>query len=188
MDHYMEFKILPDPEFPTPILMNALFLKLHRVLVQLDNKQLGISFPKVQKNKPSLGDHLRIHGCLNELKQLQAQNWLTGMRDHIEVKEIASVPDNAQHCRIQRIQIKSNAERLRRRYAKRHPEESEEEIMAKFPDSKEKRSKLPYLRIKSQSTGQQFCLFLRHHLPQEEPTTGLFNSYGLSAEATVPWF
>lgn len=188
MDHYLEFRIRPDPEFEPPLLMNALFSKLHQALVQLDNKQLGISFPKVQEDKPTLGDHLRIHGLLNELEQLQTQNWLTGMRDHIEVKEIAPVPGNAQHRRIQRIQIKSNAERLRRRYAKRHPEETEEEVMAKFPDSIEKRSKLPYLRIKSQSTGQHFCLFLRHFPPQEEPIAGIFNGYGLSAEATVPWF
>jgi len=154
MDHYLEFRILPDPEFEPPILMNALFANLHRVLVQMENKQLGISFPKAQEEKPSLlGDQLRIHGQLKELEQLQSQNWLTGMRDHVKVKEITPIPDDAQYQLVQRIQYKSNAERLRRRYAKRHPEESEEEIKVKFPDSIEKQSKLPYLRIKSQSTG-----------------------------------
>jgi len=191
MDHYLEFRILPDPEFEPPLLMNALFSKLHRAFVQLDNKQLGISFPKIQEEKPSLGDCLRIHGQLNELEQLQKQNWLIGMRDHIQTKEIAPVPDNAQHRRIQRVQIKSNAARLRRRYAKRHPEESKEEIIKKIPDSIEKRSKLPYIpyiRVKSQSTRQQFCLFIKHESLQKEPVSGLFNSYGLSTKATIPWF
>ncbi|MET0043908.1 MAG: type I-F CRISPR-associated endoribonuclease Cas6/Csy4, partial [Candidatus Thiodiazotropha sp. 6PLUC3] len=30
MDHFQDLQILPDPEFSTPMLMNALFAKLHR--------------------------------------------------------------------------------------------------------------------------------------------------------------
>ena len=33
MDHYLDIRLLPDPEFPAPLLMNALFTKLHRALV-----------------------------------------------------------------------------------------------------------------------------------------------------------
>lgn len=30
MKHYLEIQVQPDPEFPAPHLMNALFAKLHR--------------------------------------------------------------------------------------------------------------------------------------------------------------
>lgn len=188
MRYYIDIKLLPDPEFPPSFLMNALFAKLHRVLVQLDNHHLGISFPEVEKSKPTLGDKLRVHGPIDELKKLMAQNWLTGMNDHIEMRELTAVPDNVQHRCIQRVQVKSSAERLRRRYRKRHPDIPEEEVIARIPESMEKKVKLPFLQLNSQSTGRRFCLFLEHLPSQQQAVKGDFNSYGLSAEATVPWF
>ncbi len=32
MDHYLEIRVLPDPEFSSEMLMAALFAKLHRAL------------------------------------------------------------------------------------------------------------------------------------------------------------
>ncbi len=188
MDHYLDLRLLPDPEFPVSVLMNALFAKLHRVLVQLENHHLGISFPEVGQNKPSLGGCLRIHGSLGELNKLQTQNWLTGMRDHVEVTAISSVPAGAQHRQVRRVQVKSNAERLRRRYLKRHPGVSEDEVALRVSSLDERRLKLPFVQMKSQSTGQQFCLFIEHLPLQQQVVPGEFNCYGLSVEATIPWF
>jgi len=188
MDHYLDIKILPDPEFPTPTLMNALFAKLHRVLVQLDTKGIGVSFPQVNQERPSLGDLMRLHGSTEGLEQLQNQNWLKGMRDHIEMSRITPVPHNSQHCSVKRVQVKSNAERLRRRYQKRHPGVTEKDAKGIYPDAVEKRTPLPYLQLKSESTGQQFRLFLEHQAPQQQVVAGEFNSYGLSSTATIPWF
>lgn len=188
MNTYLDIRLLPDPEFTPPLLMNVLFGKLHHVLVQLDNQNIGISFPEVEKTNADLGNKLRLHGPEEELKKLMEQNWLKGMRDHIETGKIKPVPEGVLHCRIERVQVKSNAYRLRRRYLKRHPEATEEEVNAMFPDSAEKRLKLPYLQVKSQSSGQRFCLFLKHLTPQQKAAGGKFNKYGLSGEATVPWF
>ncbi len=188
MDHYQDIQILPDPEFQTPMLMNALFAKLHRALVQLGSTVIGVSFPKMDNQKPTLGRLLRLHGTKEALRILGEQRWLNGMRDHIEVDEVMPVPTDAQHCRVKRVQAKSSAERLRRRYCKRHQGTTERDAIAVIPDGVEEHLSLPYLHIKSESTGQSFRLFIEHQAPQPQATKGEFNSYGLSTQATVPWF
>lgn len=188
MDHYQDIKILPDPEFPPSTLMNALFAKLHRILVQLKSNAIGISFPGADEKRRALGCVLRLHGTESGLQNLQAQNWLTGMRDHVNLAEIRPVPSNVQHCRVKRAQAKSSAERLRRRHCKRHEGVTESDALGLIPNSVEKRLELPFLQLKSESTGQRFRLFIEHQTPQAQPVTGEFNSYGLSGKATVPWF
>lgn len=188
MDYYQNIKILPDPEFPPHMLMSALFAKLHRALVQLDSNAIGVSFPKVDHGKPSLGNLLRLHGTEKSLQALEEQNWLVRMLDHIEAAEMISVPANAQHCRVKRVQAKSSVERLRRRYCKRHEGVTAQDVVALIPDSVEAHLSLPYLQLKSESTGQSFRLFIEHQAPQSQLITGVFNSYGLSTQATVPWF
>jgi CRISPR-associated endonuclease Csy4 len=43
MKYYVDFFLLPDPEFPSSFLINVLFAKLHRVFVEIDNRELGVS-------------------------------------------------------------------------------------------------------------------------------------------------
>lgn len=185
MDHYLEIQLLPDPEFPTPVLMNALFAKLHRALVQLQSKEIGVSFPSVASY--SLGNRLRLHGVASSLEGLMAQNWLKGMRDHSEATDIHPIPEQVGYCRVKRIQAKSSAERLRRRYQTRHPETSESRLAELIPDTVEQKLDLPYVRLKSLSTGQEFLLFI-HQTEVSERRPGVFNTYGLSNSATLPWF
>ncbi|MEH6490657.1 type I-F CRISPR-associated endoribonuclease Cas6/Csy4 [Halopseudomonas sp.] len=185
MDHYLDIRLLPDPEFPAPILMNALFAKLHRALVAQRTTDIGISFPGAAPSH--LGDVMRLHGSAVRLDTHMAQQWLQGMRDHLDIGVISSVPDAAGHCQVRRVQSKSSAERLRRRYLKRHPDVDEEAVVHQIPDEAERRLALPYLRIKSSSSDQQFLLFIQQRpVAQQQP--GDFNSYGLSSTATVPWF
>lgn len=185
MDHYLDIGLLPDPEFPAPILMNALFSKLHRVLAQVNSTEIGVSFPAIGARH--MGSLLRLHGSKTALENLMQQTWLTGMRDHCEASEVRQVPLDAGHCRVQRVQAKSNAERLRRRYQKRHPDESPDAIAKLITDTAEQRLELPYVRLKSQSTGQDFPLFVRQQRVATEQA-GAFNSYGFSQMATVPLF
>jgi len=168
--------------------MNALFAKLHRAFVTLDNRTIGVSFPEVEEDARSLGKRLRLHGAARDLSKLMETDWITGMRDHLAGTKVVPVPDGALYRRVRRVQPKSNVERLRRRYAKRHPELSAEEVEKAYPESLEQRTRLPFLRLKSQSTGHPFCLFLDHMPVQDNAVSGEFNSYGLSAQATVPWF
>ena len=192
MEHYIEIQLLPDPEFPTTLLMNALYSKLHRVLVQHKELNIGIGFPhyqfadKANKIKATLGDVLRLHGVEKDLQIILDSDWLIGMRDHTQVsKNIYEIPLRCEFVIFKRVQAKSNVEKIRRRYAKRHPDAKSIELL--FPESIEERLDLPFVRIKSQSTGEQFRLHIKKILVSEK-VSGEFSKYGLSATATVPLF
>ena len=187
MEHYMEIRLLPDPEFPPTVLMNALYGKLHRAFVELSSDRVGVSFPDVDEARPTLGERLRLHSNADDLEQLQALNWLTGMRDHIELSPITHVPANTKYCCVRRVQAKSSPERLRRRLMRRKGLD-EQEARLRIPDSAANYLNLPFVTLNSQSTGQHFRLFIQHQSVQTEPVLGKFSTYGLSPTATVAWF
>lgn len=188
MDSYVDVRVLPDPEFTSSTLMNALFSKLHRVLADLKSTGIGVSFPEVDQKVPGLGRLLRLHGARSTLDELMKMNWLQGMRDHVNVAELKPVPPNPAYVVVRRVQAKSNPERLRRRLMKRH-NISEEEARQRIPDTVAgERLKLPFISLKSQSTRQRFRIFIEHLQSSEQQMDGSFNAYGLSAFATVPWF
>lgn len=187
MDHYIDIKIRPDPEFPPEQLMNALFAKLHRALAKLGSEGIGISFPEVNPDRNVLGRRLRLHGAQPAMSSLMASEWLFGMRDHVQYGTLAHIPDRVMHRAVRRIQAKSSPERLRRRYMRRH-NASQEAAQAHIPDSIARTLALPSLELRSRTTGQAFRLFISHGPLQSESITGKFNAYGLSQSATVPWF
>lgn len=187
MDSYIELQLLPDPEFPATTLMNALFAKLHRGLVGSGDGRVGISFPDVAQKEACLGSRLRLHGQAADLEKLMALNWLQGMRDHLSCGPLSAVPANASYRVVRRVQAKSSPERERRRLIARKGVSPEAAIWA-IPDSAAHRLSHPYLVLASQSTQQQFRLFVEHLPLQDQAIPGSFNAYGLSAGATVPWF
>jgi CRISPR-associated endonuclease Csy4 len=191
--HYIDITLLPDPEFSQAHLLSALMSKLHRVLVQLQADDIGISFPRYSLRPRTLGDLLRLHGSSVALQRLMAQPWLQGMRDHVRVTALALAPPDAPHRAICRRQFKTNAERLLRRRMKlmeRKGKTAEEieQAAADIPACVKRNPDLPYAQLRSASTGQPFCLFIEQGPEQTAVIPGLFNSYGLSKTATVPWF
>ena len=116
--HYINITLLPDPEFSHAHLLGALLAKLHRALVQLTSNDIGVSFPQhvnAPLGKRTLGAVLRLHGPQVALAGLMEQGWLKGMRDHVQLSEVAPVPSGVQHRLVLRRQFKTNADRLRRR-------------------------------------------------------------------------
>ena len=186
MHHYIDIHLRPDPEFPPHQLMAALYSKLHRVLVQLKVSTIGVSFPGYSDMPPTLGNTLRLFGPEADLNQLMQQDWLKGMRDHAEVCRAATVPADAVHRALHRVQAKSNPERLRRRQMRRHGL-TQDQARELVPDSAAEKLRLPFVQLGSASTGQVFRLYLRLGLPGSG-SPGSFNAYGLSASATIPWF
>lgn len=187
MDHYIEIRLLPDPEFPATMLMSALFAKLHRGLVEHGGNDIGISFPDVGDRPRTLGQRLRLHGSSAALQRLMRLGWPRGMQDHTEIGAVTMVPDHAEHRVVRRVQAKSNPERLRRRLvARKHIDQ--ETAKLSIPDSAVERLELPHVVLTSATTGQRFKLFIEHLPVTDQPMPGYFGTYGLSATTTIPWF
>lgn len=187
MDQYLDIRVLPDPEFDRNVLLGALVSKLHRGLVAINADDIGISFPKQSEKPRGLGDRLRIHASRQRLSELMENDWLHGMKDHIHISEISDVPKDAIYRIVSRRQYKTSADRLRRRRMKRK-HESWEEAVDKIPDCVERKVKTPFIVVRSASTGNAFSLFIEHGDLLPEPREGKFSSYGLSQDATIPWF
>lgn len=188
--HYIDITLLPDPEFSHAHLLGALVAKLHRALVQGQRTDIGVSYPQhigQPLTRRTLGAVLRLHGTPEALQRLMGQDWLKGMRDHTQVGDPLSVPAHAQHRSVRRRQFKTNVDRLRRRRMQRKGETAEQAAAA-IPHTVERRPDLPFVQLRSSSTGQPFCLCVEHGPLLPQPVPGPFNAYGLSQDATVPWF
>lgn len=184
--HYIDLTVVPDPESSPPALLGTLYDRLHMALVQHQLDSIGVSFPGYSITPRSLGTMLRLHGSDASLRQLGA-DWLKGMRDHVRMTDIAPAPADAPHRTVQRKQFKTSAERLRRRRMKRKGETAEQAKEA-IPRTVERAPNLPYVHVRSQSTGQPFCLFIALGPPGPTAALGHFSRYGLGGPATVPWF
>ncbi|WP_145591461.1 type I-F CRISPR-associated endoribonuclease Cas6/Csy4 [Yersinia rochesterensis] len=184
MDHYLNIRVLSDPEFSSQALLEALFAKLHRALAATGHGRIGVSFPGAGK---TLGSQLRLHGGSGDLVDLQSAGWLKGLRDYCECSDILPIPTRVKYRVVRRVQVKSNAQRLRRRSVSKGWL-TEEEALLRIPDNREQQCNLPFLRLKSLSSEQNFLLFVDQGDLQETPVSGTFSAYGLSSIATVPWF
>lgn len=203
MDHYVDIRLQPDAEFAPAMLMAALFTKLHKALAAGAHQDIGVSFPQMDVGdaaptptrasrsgahpRYALGQVLRLHGTRLALHKLLTAAWLTGMRDHVVCGAVLTVPTDALHRVVSRVQAKSSPERLRRRQMRRHGLTAEQ-AQERIPDSAAEMLNLPFLTLRSQSTGQTFRLFIRLGAEQAKAVPGEFGAYGLSQQTTVPWF
>lgn len=189
MDHYLDIRLRPDPDFPPAMLMGALYGKLHRALHDLNTDDIGISLPdhKTGVRARTPGERLRVHGRKERLKQLMATSWLVGMRDHVALDAVQPVPSGVRHYTVSRRQFNTGGPSRVRRYARRH-NVSETEAYRLMAAPAERRITLPFIQVVSRSTGERFPLFIEHGKSQSHPVDGRFNHYGLSGQATVPWF
>jgi len=189
MDHYLDIRLRRDPDFEPAMLMNALYNKLHRALHDLDANDIGISLPdhKTGVRARTPGERLRLHSRQERLEQLMATPWLTGMHDHVIADTVEAVPSDAAHCTVSRRQFNTGGPSRTRRYAQRHGVcvTEAQQLMAK---PAERQITLPFIQLASRSTGERFPLFIEHGKPQSASVDGHFNHYGLSKQATVPWF
>ena len=183
MDYYLDIQLLPDLEFSEQALLNALFAKFHRATNKVATGKIAVSFPEARK---MLGSKLRLHGNADSLKVLMAENWLKGMKDYCDFSDITQVPADTQHRIVKRVQAKSVHNKRKRSISKGWSTEAE--AVEKFPESKERKLKLPYLEVKSLSNSNRMRVYIEQGPLLAESKQGELNSYGLSAEATIPWF
>ena len=183
MDYYFDIRVLPDSEFKETTLINAVYAKLHRMLMPVAEGRIGVSFPHYEKN---LGDTIRVHGNAADLDKLQTEPWLKGLRDYTDVSAVQPVPVGCQYRVVSRRQAKSAHNKRKRLVNKGWM--TIEAAWQKHPDESTKLLELPYAQFQSLSSQSIMRVFIDHTALVEQPAGGTFSSYGLSKTATIPWF
>lgn len=193
MTNYLDITLAPDAETCGNHLLAAVYSRLHIALAELESDDIAISFPgysyepeRKRKDLNTLGATLRLHGSAQALDQLMATEWLAHLREQVAMASPRAVPPGADSLKVRRIQIRSSPARIRRRQMKRNGL-TEAEALAAYPDGNAKKTDLPYLRLRSHSTGNPFLLFISQS-PAAQSSLGKFNAYGLSVDASVPRF
>jgi len=183
MEYYIDIELRPDEDIRESPLMNLVYNKFHKALVELKTEQIGVSFPKFQIK---LGEMLRLHGNKINLQNLQGLNWLGGIAGYCDISDVRKVPADVKYRTVSRIRTnmsKSKLARLKRR-GSITPGEEKNYRAKMFSQGLDN----PYLDLKSGTTGQTHRRFFHFGPLLDQPVEGKFDSYGLSKVATVPWF
>lgn len=191
MKYYQELELLPQDEVNLHFLWSKVFQQIHLGLVEMQDEQgripIGVSFPDYMDGK-KLGGKLRLFANdETRLSQFNAPKWLSRLSDYVHCTGIRPVPEKILGYAVyQREQPKTGNERLARRYAKRHDMDYDTALM-RYSGLTHKTLATPFIRLKSLSGDQMFCLWIKK--TKVEALSGTtFSSYGLSAVAGVPEF
>lgn len=183
MDHYIEIKLKANAEMRENVFLNKLYAKLHKKLIDFNCSTIGVSFPGY---KTMLGSVIRLHGNASELGELQVVNWLGSLNNYCAVSELRKVPSDAQHRVISRKQSNMTQAKLNRlikrgTIATEEIKNYREKMFAQGLDN-------PYLELESVSNGNKYRRYISFGELQPNIVVGVFDSFGLSKKATVPWF
>lgn len=183
MNYYLDILLKPDAEMRENVLMNKVYTKLHKVLCDLQAKDVGVSFPRY---KIMLGTQLRLHANQERLEQIVALQWLGGLAGYCDVSGINTVPENAHHHVISRIQTTMSNSKLQRLI--RRAVLTESDIKAYKAKMYSRGLDNPYLELDSGSNGHKHRRYIKFGELQSSAQRGDFDQFGLSKTATVPWF
>ena len=184
MDHYIEFKLQPDPESSKSFLTNTLISKLHRTLSDLKATDIGVSFPNA--NNFALCGTVRLHSTKTRLGELMAIDWLGGMKGYCTISEIQQVPANCKHRTVGRLQPKMSKSKLNRLI--KRGSISDTEASAYRRRQQDVKLDKPFIQLTSLSNKNIYRRYITLGELLEYPEQGEFDQFGLSKEATVPWF
>lgn len=205
MRQYIELTIIPNAEIGQYFIWSKLYTQLHLALVEMQDANaqvpIGVSFPehKVGESKGKafmlLGSKLRIFAQDEAtLTQLNLPKWLSRLEDYVHIKSIKPVPENVQnHLVVSRYRPKANIELVARRIVKRKQITLELAIAYLNTVDEAKQLKgyvqdwepFPYIQMKSLSGKQDFSLCISQ-TTVDEIKGGVFSTYGLSSQSTVP--
>jgi CRISPR-associated endonuclease Csy4 len=194
MGFYCEITLLPNPEVNLNFLWSKVFQQIHLGLVEMQGDKgqvpIGVSFPEyaVGEKFSVLGSKCRLFAQDEAtLAGFDTAKWLVRLSDYVHCTSIRPVPEKLKGYAIyQREQPKTSKERLARRYAARH-NESYGEALLRYQEVVHKSVTIPFIRLKSLSNDQTFCLWIRKTSASESSGT-TYSTYGLSAKTTVPEF
>jgi CRISPR-associated endonuclease Csy4 len=183
MEHYIDITLKPDAEMRENVLLNKVYIKLHKALHSMSSTEIGVSFPNY---RVILGNVLRLHGTDAKLLQLQETNWLGGLIGYCEISPVCVVPQNVSYRIISRQQSNMTEAKLRRLQKRGSiPLENIKRYKAKMFQFGLDNA---YLELESASNGCKYRRYIKFGELQAEKTTGFFDTFGLSNHATIPWF
>jgi len=193
MKHYIEMTLLPGPEIPLHFLWKKAYQQIHLAFVEFKNENnkidFGVSFPFYNFERGALGNKLRVFSPDKAalIGDLSCEKKLDRLSDYIHITSIRDVPGKIKgYASYQRVQPKSNNERLARRKARRESI-SYDEAISKIGARKEMYSTAPFIQMNSLSNDHNFPLIIYKQV-KESANFGQFSTYGLSSVSTVPEF
>ena len=195
MKHYIEITLIDNTDINLFSLWSKVFQQIHLGLVEMQDNQrqvpIGLSFPEyvIGEKYSVLGSKLRLFANDEAgLKQFDAVKWLARLSDYVHCTSIRPVPEKLiGYATYQRVQPKINPEPLARRYARRHNIDYE---MALTLYSKRNYQTInsPFIRLKSLSSDNNFCIWVKKVPVAAQSSTTHFSTYGLSSKSSVPEF
>ncbi len=197
MKYYIDITLLPDEEANLGFLWQKVYQQLHLALVEnkiaKNESAIAVSFPKYGDKEFPLGDKVRLFADEQVLlKKLNIEKWLSRLNDYTHLKSIKEVPETVnQFVRFRRKQFKSNLLKEANRRAK-YKNESLDVALDHFKNYETKNS-LPFINMtslsmdKNTASNRNFKLIIEREI-LEKPEQGVFNCYGLSKNASIPWF
>ncbi len=202
MKVYQEITLQPSPEIPQNFIWEKLFQQIHMALVDTkishkhdangkekvaEYSEYGLSFTNYNSQINALGCQLRVFSDgEKKMERLNLSRWLERLLDYCKCSTIQTVPTVTQFSRFQRRQFVTNIEHMARRRSKRK-HETLEKARSHYADFNIQLTRLPFIYVQSLSSEKRFRLFIEQEIVSQEKT-GSFSCYGLSKQATVPWF
>ena len=207
MKFYIELTVINSTDISFSTAWTTLYTQLHLAFVEMQDANaqvpIGVSFPEYNvgeskgKKLMLLGSKLRIFAQDEAtLIQLNLPKWLARLKDFIHIKSITPVPENVQnHLLVSRYRPKSNIELVARRIVKRKQITLEQAMeylntvdeARKLKGYEQKWEPFPYIQLKSLSGKQDFSLCISQ-TTVDEMKGGMFSTYGLSSQSTVPYW
>ena len=183
MDYYIDIHIKPDVEMRENVLLNKVYAKFHKTLFLLKSTDIGVSFPKYHVK---LGDVLRIHGAEAKLIKLQNTNWLGGLAGYCDITQIQVKPGNVKYRTVSRKQANMTQAKLKRLI--KRDSISPENIKQYKAKMFQRGLDNPYLELQSSSNENIHRRYIAFGELVDQAIPGQFDLFGLSKNATIPWF
>lgn len=193
MKHYIEITLRPDAEVGLGFIWQKVYQQIHLALVEVkdvDEKvNVGVSFPQYGSKTFPLGDAMRMFGKTpDDLNALRLDHWLGRLSDYVAMTDVREVPQHIEaHVCFRRKQPKADFMKRVEKQAERHGVSIEAALEHFKNYDKNNLLTLPFVQAYSQTWKQYFPLFIEKNATPSS-VTGKFDTYGLSKEATVPWF
>ncbi len=183
MNYYIDVKIKPDAEMRENVLLNKVYTKLHKALFTLQATDVGVSFPEY---KIKLGKTIRLHSTQDRLTVLCEMNFLGGLAGYCQLTDSLKISDDVMHRTISRVQSNMTEAKLRRLIKRGSitPEQAKHYKAKMFSKGIDN----PYFELESTSNKNKHRRYIAFGDIVDTPTSGLFDFFGLSKQATVPWF